>query len=73
MAVTARIPLQLEPGPGDIPATGKSVKVSGMSDVRYEGGKIADETLYFDQLDFNQQLGYTMTPPTAAALAAPTK
>jgi predicted ester cyclase len=48
------------------PPTGKSVKVSGLSAVRYEGGKIADEGLYYDQLDFNQQLGYTLTPPAAA-------
>lgn len=45
------------------PPTGKTVKVSGMSAVRYEGGKIADEALYYDQLDFNQQLGYTLTDP----------
>ncbi len=47
------------------PPTGQSVKVSGMSAVRYEGGKIADELLYYDQLDFNEQLGYTLTPPAA--------
>ncbi|MGH8265116.1 MAG: ester cyclase [Steroidobacteraceae bacterium] len=50
-------------GPEAQPPTGKSVKVSGMSVVRYEDGKIADEGLYYDQLDFNQQLGFTLTAP----------
>lgn len=50
-------------GTGPQPPTGKSVKISGMSAVRYEGGKIADEALYYDQLDFSQQLGYMLTPP----------
>jgi steroid delta-isomerase-like uncharacterized protein len=45
------------------PPTGKSTKVSGMSAIRYEGGKIADEALYYDQLDLNQQLGYILTSP----------
>ena len=50
-------------GPEAQPPTGKSVKISGMSMVRYEGGKIADEGVYYDQLDFNQQLGFTLTEP----------
>ncbi len=58
-------------GPGDQPPTGKSVKVSGLSAIRYEGGKLADETLYYDALDFNQQLGSTLTPAAAPAAAAP--
>lgn len=51
-------------GPEAQPPTGKSAKISGMSAVRYEGGKIVDEALYYDQLDLNQQLGYTLTPPS---------
>lgn len=50
-------------GPEAQPPTGKPVKISGMSMVRYEGGKIADEGVYYDDLDFNQQLGFTLTAP----------
>lgn len=56
-------------GASNIPATGKSVKVSGMSLIRYASGKIADETVYFDSLDMSQQLGYTVVPPAGAAKA----
>lgn len=54
-------------GPGDQPPTGKSVKISGSSEIRYEGNMIADETLYYDALDFNQQLGAKLAPPAAPA------
>ena len=52
-------------GPGDIPAAGKAAKVSGVSIVKYDGDKVADELIYFDQGDMNKQLGYVETSPAA--------
>jgi len=58
-------------GPGAALPTGKSVKLSGATFVRYQDGKIAEERVYFDVLDWQMQLGYTLTPPaTAEATAA---
>jgi steroid delta-isomerase-like uncharacterized protein len=48
---------------GDIPATGVSVEVSGMTYVTYEDGKVVEEVVYFDNLGFMEQLGFTLTPP----------
>lgn len=58
------------PGPGEIQPTGKSVAVSGMTRMRYRDGKISDELVYFDALDMQTQLGYTLTPPTPVAATA---
>jgi steroid delta-isomerase-like uncharacterized protein len=57
-------------GPGAAPPTGKSVKLSGSTLMRYRDGKIAEEIVYFDVLDWQMQLGYTLTPPVAAAAPA---
>ena len=40
-----------------IPATGKKVDIDGVTLVRMENGKIAEERDFFDNLDFLQQLG----------------
>ncbi len=40
-----------------IAATGKSVKVEGVTLVRMEGDRIAEEQDFFDNLEFMQQLG----------------
>jgi steroid delta-isomerase-like uncharacterized protein len=40
-----------------IPATGKKVNLDGVTLVRMENGKIAEERDFFDNLDFMQQLG----------------
>lgn len=58
------------PGPGAMTPTGKSVKVSGSTRMRHVDGKIVDEVVYFDALDMQTQLGYTLTPPAPAAAAA---
>ena len=54
-------------GPGTAPPTGKSVKVSGLTQVKYEGGKVVEEVVDFDTADWYTQLGFTMTPPKAKA------
>lgn len=40
-----------------IPATGKKVEVEGVTLVRMQDGKIAEERDFYDNLDFMQQLG----------------
>lgn len=40
-----------------IPATGKPVNLDGVTLVRMENGKIAEERDFFDNLEFSQQLG----------------
>jgi len=57
-------------GPGATPPTGKSVKLSGATFVRYQDGKIAEELVYFDVLDWQLQLGYTLTPPACCEAPA---
>ena len=57
-------------GAGAAPATGKSVKLSGSTLMRYRDGKIAEEIVYFDVLDWQMQLGYTLNPPAAAEAPA---
>lgn len=52
-------------GPGDFPPTGKPVKNSGLTILHYANGKIAMEDVYFDTLEWMQQLGFTLTPSSA--------
>jgi steroid delta-isomerase-like uncharacterized protein len=56
-------------GPGAAPPTGKSIKVPGMTLVRYQDGRIASEVVRMDVLDWYTQLGYTLAPPAGAAPA----
>jgi len=60
-------------GPSAHPATGKPVKVSGVSFARYEGGKLIEELVYFDALEFLSQLGLIEPPKLAAAGQANSK
>jgi predicted ester cyclase len=53
-------------GPGAVAPTGKAVKLSGMTRLMYQDGKIVDELVYFDALDMQLQLGYTLAPPASA-------
>lgn len=49
---------------GEFPATGKKVKVNGMSRIIFnEEGKIIEEDVSYNELDLLQQLGYTLNPP----------
>ena len=57
-------------GPGAMPPTGKSVKLSGATRVRYQDGKIVEELVFFDVLDWQTQLGFTLTPPASGAAPA---
>ncbi len=57
-------------GPGETAPTGKAVTIHGSSLIRYRDGKISEEIVYFDVLDWQQQLGYTLSPPASDAAAA---
>ena len=47
-----------------MPATGKKIKITGYATVYFNGdGEIVQEDIYFNELEFLQQLGYTLTPP----------
>ena len=55
---------QTGPLPG-LPPTGKKLQISGLSIYHISNGKFAEEWLYFNMLDFYQQLGFTLVPPEA--------
>lgn len=57
-------------GPGSAPPTGKSVTNKGSTLIRYRDGKIAEEIVCFDALDWQFQLGYTLTPPATGGMPA---
>ncbi len=49
---------------GEAPATGKSIIVSGYSELSFDAeGKITQEDVYYNELQLLQQLGYTLNPP----------
>lgn len=49
---------------GELPPTGKKVRVSGVSISRRVNEKIVEEWVFYNTLDAMQQLGFTLTPPT---------
>ena len=51
-------------GPGQMPPTGKSVKVWGVVIVHFADGKATEEWVGYDNQSFMEQLGFTMTPPS---------
>ena len=54
-------------GEGDQPPTNRYAEVSGISVYRVEDGKLAEETVQFDVLNFFQQLGHISEQQAAAA------
>lgn len=50
-------------GPGENPPTGKAVDIDGFTILKMKDGKIASESLQFDTLSWQQQLGYTLQVP----------
>ena len=50
---------------GDIPATGRSVTGRGVQIQRIADGRIAEEHVYFDQVEILTQLGLMPEPATA--------
>ncbi len=50
-------------GPGEMPPTGKSVRIWGVSTIHFAHGKLTEEWASFDNQSLMQQLGFTMKPP----------
>jgi len=49
---------------GETPATGKKVKISGLSHLYFnDDGKMYREDLFYNELDLLQQLGYSLVSP----------
>jgi predicted ester cyclase len=51
-------------GPGEIPPTGKTVKLWGINIIHFKDGKIIEEWDAFDNLSYMEQLGYSIVPPS---------
>lgn len=51
----------------DIPPTNKSVELTGCSVHRYEDGKLIEEFVFYDALEFMSQLGVIEAPKTMAS------
>jgi len=52
-------------GPGEIPATGRAISLSGLSLVHVADSMMTQEWVSADNAAIMQQLGYTFTPPPA--------
>lgn len=48
---------------GEFPATGKKFRISGLAITRVVKGKIVEDEIFWNVLEFYQQLGFTLTPP----------
>lgn len=48
---------------GELPATGKNIKVSGFDVSKVKNGKIYEEQTFWNVLEFYQQLGFQVIPP----------
>ena len=48
---------------GDLPPTGKKVRITGIGIDLVQNGKIAEELVVYNVLEMLQQLGFTLTPP----------
>ena len=48
---------------GDMPPTGKNVKISGISIAHFVNGKAVEIWDFYNVLDMMSQLGFTLTPP----------
>jgi len=49
-------------GQGEMPPTGKQIKIWGISIVHFANGKLTRESIAFDNQALMDQLGYTMMP-----------
>lgn len=48
---------------GELPPTGKEVRITGLGIDRVQSGKITEELVVYNVLEMLQQLGFTLTPP----------
>jgi len=52
-------------GEGAFPPTGKSIRVQGMTMLRFAGGKIVEEVVFYDTATITEQLGLGAVPHAA--------
>jgi len=52
---------------GDVPPTGKKIKMHGASIGKIKNGKFAEEWVYYNQVAGFAQMGFTFTPPKREA------
>jgi predicted ester cyclase len=57
-------------GSGEIPPTGWTIKGNGISEIHFKDGKIKDEWLGNNNLQWLMQLGFTLVPPAQEASRA---
>lgn len=50
----------------EIPATGKTMSVDGLSKTTIVDGKVKEDLLYWDRQKGNETLGFTLSPPVLA-------
>jgi steroid delta-isomerase-like uncharacterized protein len=48
---------------GDLPPTGKKIRIEGVGILRVVDGKIVERLPYYNEANMLRQLGYTITPP----------
>ena len=48
---------------GELPPTGREVRITGLGIDRVQNGKITEEFVVYNVLDMMLQLGFTLTPP----------
>ena len=51
-------------GSGEMPPTGRSVKIWGLATLHFANGKMTEEWVGYDNQAFMEQLGFTMMPPS---------
>ena len=51
-------------GPGEMPPTGKKIKIWGITVLHFANGKVTKEIVAYNNQALMEQLGYTMTPPS---------
>jgi steroid delta-isomerase-like uncharacterized protein len=52
---------------GQLPATGKKIKISGLAITRVANGKVVEDETFWNVLQLYQQLGFTLSPPKEIA------
>jgi len=53
---------------GELPATGKQIKISGLAITRVKNGKVVEDQTFWNVLQLYQQLGFTLTAPKVNAV-----
>ena len=52
-------------GPGEMPPTGKKIKIWGITILHFANGKVTREIVAYNNQALMEQLGFTVTPPSS--------